>query len=132
MGWTCAAGNRAGRGPVKEIDDEVCLVGQGEETEVETELGVGASWASADLRRGEHQGEEGARRRGDGRRLHGCQAEKRTRVGGDPAPGTGSGARRELGRAAEMGLGQAAWWPEVVAGVSSVLGGQRSMHACDR
>jgi hypothetical protein len=43
---------------VKEIDDEVCLVGQGEETEVETELGVGASCASADLRRGEHQGGE--------------------------------------------------------------------------
>jgi hypothetical protein len=47
---------------VKEIDDEVCLVGQGEETEVETELEVGASWASTDLRRGEHQGGEGARR----------------------------------------------------------------------
>lgn len=53
MGWTCAARSRAGRGPVKEINDEVCLVGQGEETEVETELGVGASWTSTDLRRGE-------------------------------------------------------------------------------
>jgi hypothetical protein len=38
------------------------LVEQGEETEVETELEVDASWASADLRRGEHQGGEGARR----------------------------------------------------------------------
>ena len=52
MGWTCVARSRAGRdqesggwehgvgrGPVKEVDDEVSLVGQGEETEVETELG---------------------------------------------------------------------------------------------
>ena len=51
MGWTCVARSRAGRdqesggwehgvgrGPVKEVDDEVSLVGQGEETEVETEL----------------------------------------------------------------------------------------------
>jgi hypothetical protein len=30
---------------------------------------------------------------------------------------------------ARLGLGQAAWWPEVVAGVSLVLGGQRSTHA---
>ena len=49
---------------MKEIDDEVCLVGQGEETEVETELGVGASCASADLRRGEHQEERSSAPRG--------------------------------------------------------------------
>jgi hypothetical protein len=52
MVCTCAAISRTGRdqesggwergvghGLVKEVDDEVSLVGQGEETEVETELG---------------------------------------------------------------------------------------------
>ena len=34
-GWECGVGH----GLVKEVDDEVSLVGQGEETEVETELG---------------------------------------------------------------------------------------------